>query len=40
MVQLQFGEGGTVMRVSSKPGCHRPGMDIEYLLVTAPEEER
>lgn len=39
MIQLQFGEGGGLLRLRSKPGCERPGVSIEYLLITSPEEE-
>lgn len=40
MAQIQFGEGGNVMRVDSTPECGRSEMTLEYLLVTAPEEEK
>ena len=39
LVQIHFGWGGNVMRVRSKPGCERPGVELEYLLVTAPDGE-
>ena len=40
LIQMQFGEGGSVLRLGSKPGCEKAGIEVEYLLVTAPEEEK
>ena len=40
LIQMQFGEGGSVLRLGSKPGYEKAGIEVEYLLVTAPEEEK
>ena len=40
LIQMQFGEGGSILRLGSKPGCEKAGIEVEYLLVTAPEEEK
>lgn len=50
VAQLQFGEGGGVLRgvffklylivVGVKPGSERMGVTMEYLVVTASENEK
>ncbi|KAK8806725.1 hypothetical protein WA588_005528, partial [Blastocystis sp. NMH] len=39
LAELQFGEGGSVLRLAVKPGNEREGVLMEYLLVTAMENE-